>query len=193
MKITMDGADFNRIMRVCSPALDRKGTRRALEFIEIRCMDGLGTATGCDGITLAHCQFTYEGDDGTFLLPRHRNVANGAEITIVAKGDKISVSDGDETITRDFHGTLEHANWKNVVSGIEKEAQRATITMSASRLRRLLAAFDSDDDAVTFEIRGDIDGVFMRAHQTFALLLPMRTDGQRNLARFVKPGEEGAQ
>lgn len=191
MKITMLGQTFNRIMRVCSPALEKKGTGRAIEFIEIRCFDGVGTATGCDGITLAHCQFNYEGDNGCFLLPRHRNVANGAEITITAKGDKISVSDGDETITREMHVTLEHPNWQNVVSGIEKEAQRATITMSASRLRRILNSFENNEDVVTFEIRGDLDGVFMRAPHTFALLLPIRTDGQRTLARFVKPGKEG--
>ena len=186
MKITMLGLDFNRIMKVCIPALDKVGTRRATEYIEIRCADGIGTATACDGISLAHCQFNYEGDEGCFLLPRHRNVANGALITITIKGNSISVSDGDEKITRALC-TDDVPNWGTVV--LERAAKRrtASITLSARRLRNIMRSFDSLDDAVTFEIAGDLDSVILRSSRTYGLLLPIRNNGQRNLAQYIRP------
>lgn len=189
MKITMDGADFNRIMRVCIPALEKKnGSRRVLEHIEIRCANGIGAATACDGFGLTHCQFEYEGDDGAFMLPRHRTVANGSRITITVRGDKISIADDEETITRPLCKD-EPPNWHKITTGNEQKPKAATITMSASRLRRILNGFDRDNDVVTFEIRESLAGVVMRGPSTYGMLLPIRTDEQRNLARFVKPGE----
>ena len=189
MKITMEGAEFNRIMRTCIPALDKNGTRRVLEYIEIRCAGGVGAATGCDGFHLAQCCFAYEGDDCTFMLPKHRTVSNGSTITISVKGDKISISDGEETVTRSLCKDVP-PNWQKIVTGQEEKPQTATITVSASRLRRILGSFDSNNDAVTFEIRGPLDGVVMRGPSIYGMLLPIRTNGQRHLARFVKPGEE---
>lgn len=190
MKITMMGFEFNRIMQVCIPALEKKGNRRVLEHIEIHCANGIGAATASDGFALTHCQFEYEGDDGHFLLPRHRNVANGSKITITVKGDKISISDDEETTTRNLCKDVP-PNWRRITAGQEEKPQAATITLSASRLRRILNSFDSENDAVTFEIRGPLVGVVMRGPSTYGMLLPMRTDEQRNLARFVEPGEEG--
>lgn len=192
MKITMDGAEFNRIMRVCIPALEKKnGQHIALEHIEIRCANGVGAATGCNGFWLTQCRFEYEGDDGTFLLPRHRNVANGSRVTITTKGDKISISDGEETVTRKLCDSTT-LDFGKIVSTQEEKPQAATITLSAGKLRRILNAYDHDDDAVTFEIREGLAGVVMRAPATYGMLLPLRMDEQRHLARFVKPGEEGA-
>lgn len=189
MKITMDGAEFNRIMRVCIPALDKKGSRPVLEHIEIRCAGGVGAATACDSIHLAQCRFEYEGDDGMFMLPRHRTVSNGSRITINVKGDKISISDGEETVTRNLCKDVP-PDWRKIVTGQEEKPQAATITMSASRLRRILGSFDSNNDAVTFEIRGPLVGVVMRGPSTYGMLLPIRVEEGRHLARFVKPGEE---
>ena len=188
MKISMMGFEFNRIMRVCIPALDKSGTRRALERIEIRCAGGVGTATAGDGFCLTQCRFTYDGDDGRFLLPRHRSVSNGARITITVKGDKISVSDDDETVTRKLYDDT-HPAWARIVSSIEEKEQNASIILSASRLRRILNSFDNLDDAVSIEIRGGLDGVIMRAPGTFCMLMPIRADEQRHLARFIVPGE----
>lgn len=190
MKISMMGFEFNRIMQVCIPALEKKGGQhRVLELIEIRCANGVGAATACDGFGLTQCQFEYEGDDGTFMLPRHRSVANGSRITITVKGDKISISDGDETVTRKLCTDVT-LDFRKIVSVHEGKQQTASITLSAGRLRRILNAYDRDDDAITFEIRGLLDGVVMRAPHTYGLLLLIRTDEQRNLAKFVKPGEE---
>ncbi len=52
MKITMMGFEFNRIMQVCIPALEKKGNRRVLEHIEINCANGIGAATACDAVGL---------------------------------------------------------------------------------------------------------------------------------------------
>ena len=191
MKITMMGYEFNRIMQVCIPCLDKKGNRRVLEHIEIRCAGGVGAATACDGVHLAQCLFEYEGDDGMFMLPRHRNVANGCKITINVKTDKISISDDEETVTRKLCSDVP-PNWQKITTGNEENPKAATITLSASRLRRILNSFDSENDAITFEIRGPLDGVVMRGLSTYGLLLPLRTDEQQHLARFVKPGEEDA-
>lgn len=191
MKITMMGFEFNRIMQVCIPALEKKGNRRVLEHIEIRCAGGVGAATSCDGVHLAQCCFVYDGDDGTFMLPRHRTVANCSRITITVKGDKISISDDEETVTRKLCNDVP-PNWQRITAGQEQKPKAATVTLSASRLRRILNSYDSENDAITFEIRGPFDGVVMRGPTTYGMLLPIRIDEQRNLARFVMPGEEGA-
>lgn len=200
MKITLTGRDFNRIMQTCRPALDKTGIREALSCIEFRCKDGRGVASACDGFAMAQCCFSYVGDDGVFLLRSHRNVSNDSDVTITvsANGKKISVSDGTEIVTRD-NVNAEYINLGNIVAGLETKKKRATFTISAGRLRKILNSFSATDNAVLFEIRGDLDAVVMRSLDTFALVLPVRCSEKRNVAKFERPvfeeaseaGEEG--
>ena len=37
MKITLTGTDFNRIMRVCGPAVSKDDVRESLQHIELQC------------------------------------------------------------------------------------------------------------------------------------------------------------
>lgn len=200
MKITLTGYDFNRIMRTCRPAIDKTGLRDVLSCIEFRCKDGRGVASACDGFAMAQCCFSYEGDDGVFLLRSHRSVSNDAVITIrtSVNGNKISVSDGTETFIR-HNVNAEYINLGNIVAGLETKKKRATFTISAGRLRKILNSFSATDNAVFFEIRGDLDAVVMRSLDTFALVLPVRCSEKRNVAKFERPvfdeaneaGEEG--
>lgn len=200
MKITLSGYDFNRIMRTCRPAIDKTGLRDVLSCIEFRCKDGRGVASACDGFAMAQCCFSYEGDDGVFLLRSHRTVSNDTDVSIMisANGKKISVSDGTEIITRD-NVVAEYINLGNVVAEHETKEKRATFTINAARLRKILNSFSGINDAVLFEIRGDLDAVIMRNVDTYALLLPVRCNERRNVARFERPvfdeaneaGEEG--
>lgn len=192
MKITMGGHEFNRIMRTCVPALEKNGSHPALEYIEIRCKDGVGIATACDAFNLAQCCFSYQGDDGVLLLRSHRSVKNDALITIEAKGKKISVSDDSETISRKL-AEHTHPNWKTIVDKNERETQRASIVCNPARLRRILDSFSGNDDSVCIEIRGDLDGIVMRGANTYAMLLPIRESEKKKRARFVYPEFEAAE
>lgn len=192
MKITMPGREFNRIMRTCVPALSKDETREALRHIEIRCKGGVGVATASDSFSMAQCCFEYEGDDGVLLLRSHRNVKNDAKITIKAEGKKISVSDESETVVRKL-AEHTHPNWKRIVDRCENETTKASIVLNPARLRRILDSFSRDDDNITVEIRGGLDGVVMRGANTFAMLLPVRVDGEQKRARFAYPEFEAAE
>lgn len=188
MKITMTGRDFNRIMQVCRPALDRNGIREALNHIEIRCKDGVGVASACDGFVMAQCQFDYKGDDGAFLLCSNRTVKNESNVSIVvsANGKKISIADDSEITTRNAC-TDEYINLQEVVSRYEKKKQRAGFTINVAQLRRILDSFPKDDNAVLFEIRGEEDAVIIRGRETYALILPVRLHGEKEFATFARP------
>ena len=192
MKITMAGREFNRIMRTCVPAISKDDSREALRHIEIRCKGGVGVATACDAIALAQCRFEYVGDDGVLLLRSHRSVKNDALITIEAKGKKISVSDDTETISRKL-AEHTHPNWKTIVDKNERETQRASIVCNPARLRRILDSFSGNDDSVCIEIRGDIDAIVMRGEKSYAMILPIRVDGEQKRARFAYPEFEAAE
>lgn len=192
MKITMDGREFNRIMRTCVPAISKDDSREALRYIEIRCKGGVGVTTACDGVALAQCHFEYVGDDGVLLLHSHRSVKNDALITIEAKGKKISVSDDSETVVRKL-AEHTHPNWKTIVDRNERKTQRASIVCNPARLRRILDSFSGNDDSVFIEIRDDLDGIVMRGANTYAMVLPIRENKEQKRARFVRPEFEAAE
>jgi hypothetical protein len=183
----MLGRDFNRIMRTCCPALEKNGAHETLGYIEVRCKDGVGVASACDGFFMAQCRFAYKGDDGIFLLRSHKTVRNDTWVSILvsASGKKISIADDSEIVTRNAV-VGDYVDLGKVVAIHEKKKARATITISASRLRRILESFSKNDDAVMFEIRGETDAVIMRGEETYALLLPIR-DERRELAAFARP------
>lgn len=105
MKITLTGTEFNRIMRICIPALSKGGFREALEYIEIQCNgQGEGCATACDGYTLMQTRFSCQGDKGIYMIRPTKTVRNDCTIEITKEDGKISISDGTETITRPDYG-----------------------------------------------------------------------------------------
>ena len=65
MKITLTGTDFNRIMRVCGPAVSKDDVRESLQHIELQC----NGRTGGPGRRMRHgLRWLYPGAN-PFPLP----------------------------------------------------------------------------------------------------------------------------
>lgn len=189
MKITIYGEDFNRIMRTCIPSLDRAdGVREGLKYIEIRGKDGHATATACNGFHLSHCAFTYEGDaECWFLLPRHKTIKNDCFVTVTVEDGEISVSDGEETLTRKAIDTESVPNWPNIAEPRQSEAGVRRIGVSRKYLRRLLESFGGDDTLLLEVPQNPIHAIVVRNAYTWGMVLPVRFNGEPHMQEFSNP------
>lgn len=189
MKITIQGEDFNRIMRTCIPSLDRAdGVREGLKYIEIRGKDGHATATSSNGFHLSHCAFTYEGDtECHFLLPRHKTVKNDCFVTVAIDNEEISVSDGEETLTRKAVDIAGAPDWPRIVENGTKEAGVRRVGVSRKFLRRLLDSY-SGDDVLLLEIpKNPIKPIVIRNTYAWGMVLPFRFNGEPHKQEFSDP------
>lgn len=178
MKITLTGAEFNRIMRVCIPALSKDDERECLRCIEIQCNGhGEGCATGCDGYTLAQTRFACQGERGTCMIRPHKTVRNDCTIEITKDGETVSISDGVETYTRQENAThyICHAH---ICKSAQKNEKRATIAFNPQMLARALKSYNKAHGLVVFEIYGPEQPVVLHAGGKFrdpcGLVLPLR-------------------
>lgn len=189
MKITMTGTDFNRIMRVCIPALSKDDFREELRHIDIQCNgEGEGCATALDGYTLAQTRFACQGPRCRFHIPPHKTVRNDCEIEITLKDGKISVSDGVETVTRpalQFDG-IDHAA---VCRNAQGKKKRATIAFDSRLLMRALKSHSGTYRKPVFlEIYGPHDAAILHTSDTCGLVLPMKLEPMEDPA-FWSMGE----
>lgn len=184
MKITLTGEDFNRIMRVCTPAMSREDSREALRHIEIKCDGkGHGVATALNGFTLAQTCFACQGKRGKMLIGAYKNVSNDCMVEIELQDGNISISDGVETITRKaFEGA--YVDHETIVKGAQAKEHSITIALDRNRLRRALDSYRTSASTVVFEIYGPEDAIIMRGADAAGLLLPMRMHTVLNNARF---------
>lgn len=176
MKITLTGTEFNRIMRICIPALSKEGIREALEYIEIQCNgQGEGCATACDGYTLMQTRFSCRGDKGTYMIRPTKTVRNDCTIEITKEDGKISISDSMETITRPDYGGpyISHAN---ICRKAQKGKPRITVAFSAKLLERMLKSFAAGRQIVYLEMRDPEKVVVVKSsYGACGLVVPMRT------------------
>lgn len=178
MKITLTGEDFNRIMRVCVPALASPASpRETLKYIQIRTNgNGEGCATALDGYTLAQTRFPCTGDAGEMLIPKHKNVRKDCMVTIEQKGGKISISDGIETVTREAVKDPYVAT-----DAIIKKAQadETTISVYVDRhlLRNALRSYANSEKVVCMEIRQADGPIILRGTDSCGMVLPVRIHG----------------
>jgi len=185
MKITMTGTDFNRIMRVCIPALSKDAVRAELCHIDIQCNgEGEGCATALDGFTLAQTRFACQGPRCRFHIPAHKTVKNDCIIEITLEDGKISVSDGVETVTRpalQFDG-IDHAAVCRSAQGNKK---RATIAFDGRLLMRALKSHaTSYREPVFLEIYGPHDAAILHTANTCGMVLPMRIEPKEGTPVF---------
>lgn len=177
MKITMTGTDFNRIMRVCIPALSKDDLREELRHIDIQCNgEGEGCATALDGYTLAQTRFPCQGPRCRFHIPPHKTVRNDCTIEITLEDEKISVSDGVETVTRPaYHGQqIDHAA---ICKGAQTKKKRATIAFDGRLLMRALKSHSGTYRKPVFlEIYGPHDAAILHTSDTCGLVLPMKLE-----------------
>lgn len=185
MKITMTGTDFNRIMRVCIPALSKDDVREELRHIDIQCNgEGEGCATALDGYTLAQTRFACQGPRCRFHIPPHKKVRNDCTIEITLEDEKISVSDGVETVTRPaYHGQqIDHAA---ICKGAQAKKKRATIAFDGRLLMRALKCHAGPyKEPVFLEIYGPNDAAILHTVNTCGMVLPMRIEPKEGTPVF---------
>ena len=180
MKFTLTGTEYNRIMRVCSPALSKDDTREALRYIEIQCNgQGTGCATALDGYTMAQTLFSMQGPRCTFLLPPSKTVRNDCIIEITMTEDEISISDEVETITRK-RAKLPFVDHHKICTGVQKHKKRATIAVNPHILMRALKSNAHASEPVFLEIYGIHEPVVIHSRYSCGLVLPVRVDEQKD-------------
>lgn len=174
MKITMTGTDFNRIMRVCIPALSKDDAREVLRYINIQCNgEGEGCATALDGHMLAQTRFACQGDRGSLYIPAHKTVPNDCEIEITQEEGKISISDGVETVTRPAipHDAIDHSA---ITKGAQSKEKSITIAFNPKLMMQALKSYKDRENLVCMDIYGPADGAILYNNTARGLLLPVR-------------------
>lgn len=190
MKITLTGTDFNRIMRVCGPAVSKDDVRESLQHIEIQCNgQGEGCATGCDGYTLAQTRFPCQGERGTVMIRPYKTVRNDCAIEITKDGGTVSISDGVETCTRQ-EPTAPYICHANICKSAQANEKRATIAFNPRMLANALKSYGNAHDVVTLEIYGPDQPVVLHSGQACGLVLPKRVNGDHTEPVFWRMEEE---
>lgn len=177
MKITLTGTEFNRIMRICIPALSKEGIREALEYIEIQCNgQGEGCATACNGYALMQTRFSCQGDKGIYMIRPTKTVRNDCTIEITKEDGKISISDGTETISRPDYGGpyISHAN---ICREAQKGKPRITVAFSVQLLKLMLKSCAAGRQIVYLEMRDPGKAVVVKSsYGACGLVMPTRGD-----------------
>jgi len=191
MRITLTGTDFNRIMRVCGPAVSKDDVRESLQHIEIQCNgQGEGCATGCDGYTLAQTRFPCQGERGTVMIRPYKTVRNDCAIEITKDGGTVSISDGVETCTRQEPAApyICHAD---ICKAAQEGEPKITIAFSAQLLKQMLKSYSAGRQIVYLEIREADKAVIVKSsYNACGLVLPMRINGDYKEPEFWRMEEE---
>lgn len=174
MKITMTGTEFNRIMRVCIPALSKDDVRQALRYINIQCNgEGEGCATALDGTILAQTRFNCQGQRGSLFIPAHKTVPNDCEIEITQEEGKISISDGVETITRKVP-EFDVIDYAAICKGAQAKKKSITIAFNPKLMMQALKSYKDRENLVCMDIYGAIDAAVLYNDTACGLLMPVR-------------------
>lgn len=186
----MTGTEFNRIMRICTPALSKDSVRQCLQYIAIESNDkGEGCAIACDGFTMVQTRFSCKGTKGRFLIRPFKTVRNDCEITITKNGDEVSVTDGVETVTRKEPGGGYIDHYK-ICAGAQEHQKRATIAFDSRLLAKALKSHTRARETVFLEIYGPTDPMVVHSSQACGLVLPMRVNTDYEEPEFWKMEEE---
>lgn len=181
MNITLSMNEYNRIIKGCTPALDKSNVHPCLTYIEIsHDGSGLAYATALDGYVMNQIQFRCKGDEGTFLLPHFCKFAarKPADITIVWDSRTVSVTDGETTIVK-ARPDCEDLNRRKIAQDRYKKQTMYTIAVNPKLLIAALRVCESTNKVVCFEFASDIDSIVMRADDACCIVLPMRFNDER--------------
>lgn len=198
MKITLTGHDYNRIIKGCTPAIDKYGPRKVLQEIEIVSDgNGNGYATALDGYVMNQIHFQCIGDAGKFLMqPVGKHTGDKySEIDISWDDHSVSVSDDEITITR-HKEKIADLDRKKITDDRVKKGKRYAIACDPRLLVKALKACDSTDKAIVMEFAEELDSIIIRSKQAVSLVLPLRLnyDYEDSMAVFYgasKPRGDG--
>lgn len=185
MKITLNGADYNRIMRVCGPAISQEKRDEALQYIEIQCNgQGEGCATACDRCILSQTRFSCHGDKGVYLIRPTKTVRNDCIIEIAKENGKISISNGEETVTRAECASSYFCH-ADICKKAQKGKPKVTIAFSVRLMKQMLKSYDTGRQIVYLEMRGPENPVIVKSSDGgCGLALPVRINKEYEEPEF---------
>ena len=175
-KIVLAGEDYNKIIKVCSPATSKDWQNRPiLSQIELLVIDGKCTATALNGYIMAQCLVKCTGDNGQYVIPVVKINARSKKITITIQGDTVSISDGDMTYAKKRDNSP-YINWAEIV-GADKEIQYS-IYLSPQLLRQISSQLSGEyDSSLRLDFRRPTDAVHIVGHSVRGMILPMIVRG----------------
>lgn len=192
MKITMQGMDFNRIMRVCVPALSNDNTRKPLMYIKIESNGkGEGCATALDGFVLAQTRFLCEGDAGECLLFPLKPVDEHSVVEISSDNELTSVQTEDCTITRKVPPVGGYIIHSKVTQEAQKNDKVITVALNPVHLARILKSHKRRNEPVFLDIYADTKPIVVSTDESMGLLLPIRFSFNRETPGFWAVNADG--
>ena len=176
MYITLNGSDFNRIMRVCVPAVSHDTMRPGLCHILIECNgEGEGCATALDGFVLAQTRFPANGERWKMLLFPHGPVSEDCTVTLEYKDGRSSISDGEMILSRIVPAPGTYVKHHEVTKNTQKHKKSITITLNPPILKQILKCLVRGRSPLHLDIYGPNDPIVVHSDNGAGLLLPMRT------------------
>ena len=178
MTIKMMGSDFNRIMKVCAPCISHEEIRQPLRNIIVECDgEGNGCATALDGFKMTQLRFKCAGDRGKLLVWPFRKVGKDKEITISCADGVVSVSDGDETISRKMLSADTYVDHSKLFKDAIQKEKVVQVSFNPHHLLTLLKAMpERANSLITLEIGNPINPVILKSDDASGMVCPMRVN-----------------
>lgn len=176
MTIKLMGSDFNRIMKVCAPCISREEIRLPLRNIIVECDgQGNGCATALDGFKMTQLRFKCAGDRGKLFVWPFRRVDKDKEITICCVDGVVSVSDGDETISRKMLSADTYVDHAKLFGNAIRKEKVVQVSFNPYHLMTLLKAIpEKANSLITLEIGDPVDPVILKSDDASGMVCPMR-------------------
>lgn len=176
MTIKLMGADFNRIMKVCAPCISREELRPPLRNIIIECDgQGNGCATALDGFKMTQLRFLCAGDRGKLFVWPFKKIDKDKEITISCNDGVVSISDGDETISRKMLSADMYVDHSKLFKDAIQKEKVVQVSFNPHHLLTLLKAMpERSDSLITLEIGDPNSPVILKSNDAAGMVCPMR-------------------
>ena len=176
MTIKLMGSDFNRIMKTCSPCVCSDELREALRYIIVECDGhGNGCATALDGFVMAQLRFKCAGDRGKLFVWPFKKVDKDKEITITCEDGVVSISDGDETISRKMLSADTYVDHSKFFKDAIQKEKVVQVSFNPYNLMKLLKAMpEKTNECITLEIGDPIAPVILKSGDAAGMACPIR-------------------
>ncbi len=176
MTIKLMGSDFNRIMKVCAPCISREELRPPLRNIIVECDgQGNGCATALDGFKMTQLRFKCAGDRGKLFVWPFKKVNEDKEITISCADGVVSVSDGDETISRKMLSADTYVDHAKLFADAIRKEKVVQVSFNPHHLMTLLKAMpEKANSLITLEIGDPVNPVILKSDDASGMVCPMR-------------------
>ncbi len=178
MTIKMMGSDFNRIMKVCAPCISREELRPPLRHIIVECDgQGNGCATALDGFKMTQLRFLCAGDRGKLFVWPFKKVDKDKEITISCTDGVVSISDGDETISRKMLSADTYVDHSKLFKDAIQKEKVVQVSFNPHHLLTLLRAMpERANSLITLEIGDPVAPVILKSDDAAGMVCPMRVN-----------------